>query len=165
MKFYVYYHNDFDGMAASAIFAKFLYLKSNISFEEIVFYSVDYNLKASWATHKLQNPCAVIDFLFHPKSDWWFDHHSTSFQNETLKLLYGKSDKKKKLWDTKFQSCPSLLISHFRKYYQELSLLIREDYKELIEWSDIIDSGCYESTAVLLTMINSTALSLILIEP
>jgi hypothetical protein len=141
--FTIYHHNDFDGLATASIFSKYLYLVEKIDLEQIRFVSVDYNLKSNWAIYKLENPCAVLDFLYHSEADWWFDHHNSSFINEaSINNPYKRS--KQKYWNTSFLSCPSLLVSHLYTYDRKQSMFLKKMYKELITWSDIIDGAKYE---------------------
>lgn len=146
--FYIYFHNDFDGMATAAIFSKFLMLEKNLSFEDIEFIPVDYEIKNNWVEKKIISPSAVLDFLYHPSADWWFDHHTTSFLNKAILVENYKRDKQKH-WDTEFLSCPSLLISHFYRYYHKYSLELSKRYEELIYWSDIIDGAKYSTPKML----------------
>lgn len=144
MKFFIYHHNDFDGIASAAIFAKFLSLKDKLKFSDFEFVSIDYDLKGSWIRNKLKRPCAVIDFLYHPNADWWFDHHDSTFLNSArLKDEYKHSPQK--YWNTKFLSCPSLLMTHFSKYYSEYLNFFKKEYKDIIKWADIIDGAAYKS--------------------
>ena len=142
MDFYIYHHNDFDGIASAAIFSKFISNEFGIDFNEITFKSVDYNIKNEWPDYELNNPCAILDFLYHPESDWWFDHHSEPFLTKAVtKLPYKKNSKH--YWSNKFLSCPSLLLSHLYRYYRKQSILLKKQYKDLIIWSDIIDGAQY----------------------
>lgn len=144
IEFFIYYHNDFDGLASAAIFARFLHLKNNLKFEDFYFRSLDYNLKKKWAEYPLAHPCCVLDFLYHHKSDWWFDHHESTF-NTSASYIHPYKASEKKYWNKNFVSCPSLLISHFDKYFEECSIILKSRYKDLIKWSDIIDGARYKS--------------------
>jgi hypothetical protein len=144
-EFYIYHHNDFDGIAASAIFAKFLNIEKRIPFEKIEFNPVDYDLKEEWVDFDLKKPCAVLDFLYHPQSDWWFDHHASTFSGKALSILPYKKQTKQKYWNNRYPSCPSLLVAHFYKFYRKCSIALREIYEDLIKWSDIIDGARYKS--------------------
>ena len=144
MKFYIYHHNDFDGISAAALFAKFLSIKEKINFEDFTFQAVDYNLKKEWISFKLNKPCVVIDFLYHPDSDWWFDHHDSTFQNDSS-LMNSYTQSEKKYWNTKFPSCPSLIMAHLHKYFRKYHIKLKNEYSELIKWSDVIDGAKYHS--------------------
>lgn len=142
MSFYIYHHNDFDGLASAAIFSKFITMEFDIDFSEICYKAVDYNIKDEWPHLKLNRPCATLDFLYHPETDWWFDHHSDPFlTNAVIRSPYKRNNKQ--YWSKKFLSCPSLLVSHFYRYYRKQSIYIKRHYQELIKWSDIIDGAQY----------------------
>jgi len=144
MSFYIYHHNDFDGLASAAIFSKFIALEFDIDFSKISFQAVDYNIKDEWPFWELNRPCATLDFLYHPNTDWWFDHHSDPFlTNAVIKSPYERNNKQ--YWSAKFLSCPSLLVSHFYRYYRKQSIYIKRHYQELIKWSDIIDGAQYST--------------------
>ncbi len=144
VKFYIYYHNDFDGIASAAIFARFLHLKDNLKFDNFYFHSVDYNLKKKWVDYPLNHPCCVIDFLYHHESDWWFDHHESTFSTRASTIRPYEASSKK-YWNSNFLSCPSLLIQHFKKYFKDYSVILKKRYTDLVKWSDIIDGAKYPS--------------------
>lgn len=142
--FTIYFHKDFDGLSSAAIFSKFLYLEKGLEFTEIQFEPVDYNLRNDWIEMELQSPNAILDFMYHPKADWWFDHHESTFLNlEALSKPYKKSAKQ--FWSTKFDSCPSLILTHFYNYFRKSAIKLRKEYKELAHWTDVIDGANYTS--------------------
>jgi hypothetical protein len=145
MKLHIYHHNDFDGIASAAIFAKFLQIENDCDFNDIVFHQVDYDLKNKWLEMTLQKPCAVLDYLYHPESDWWFDHHAAPFLTHKKVIEHPYEDTLTTRWNPKALSCPSLFLSHlyhpFRKHYY----FLQKQYSELIKWSDIIDGAKYKS--------------------
>lgn len=146
MRFYVYHHNDFDGIASAAIFSKFLNKNMGVGFSDCSFFEVDYDLKDKWYKYNIKNPSVVLDFLYHYKVDWWFDHHDSTFINKASILNpYVRSNKK--YWNTGFDSCPSLLLEHFRRYYKKEYAFFKKEYHELIQWSDIIDGAKYRDPA------------------
>src|SRR5688572_11604785 len=117
--FFVYHHNDFDGFATASIFADYLGELEGISLSEILFQTVDYDLKSKWPQYRLQHPNAVLDFLYHNEADWWFDHHESAFINEIVtKRPYQESEQK--YWSTKFLSCPSLILAHLSRTNKEI---------------------------------------------
>src|SRR5581483_7562722 len=89
MKYDIYFHNDFDGRAAAAIMLAFLRSRGDDAehFVPLGYEMQDAYLKENFfATHKLfkgkRNPPIIVDFAFHPKAAWWFDHHPTTFKRE-----------------------------------------------------------------------------------
>lgn len=144
MIFFIYHHNDFDGIASAALFAKFLQLTEKIELNQISFIPADYNIKDYWPRKNLEKPNAVIDFLYHHDTTWWFDHHSDPFSTIcAIKRPYVRTDKQ--YWNPTFFSCPSLMTSHFYRFNRKVSIYFKKNYKSLIEWSDIIDGARYNS--------------------
>jgi len=142
--FHVYHHNDFDGIATAAIFSRYLSLKGMYSFEEFEFHAVDYHLKDSWLKQPLQKPNAVLDFLYHPESDWWFDHHSSTFLSaKSLESPYTHTAQQ--YWNIAYDSCPSLFLAHLHKYDRKAWLELKAEFKGLVYWSDVIDGANYTS--------------------
>lgn len=152
IEFHVYFHRDFDGLCAASLFSSIFFQIATIlklaENENLVYHPVDYDIKENWLESKLFKPNAVLDFLYHPEADWWFDHHFSSFLESNLKKKYKHTPSH--FWSTKFCSCPSLIKYHFKTFWplfanlKEFQKLI-ESYSKWIEWSDIIDSAGYHS--------------------
>lgn len=142
MKIDIYYHNDFDGVSSAGIFSNFLswFYKKDIIFE---YKKVDYDVVFDFLKKDLTRETAVLDFPFHPQAKWWFDHHKTSFYSNEIKKHYSKG--KYHYWNTRSKSCPSLIFSTFRKYYPEYYKTNHIKFKELISFSNIIDSALYRN--------------------
>jgi len=142
MKITIYYHNDFDGIASAGIFSNFL----SWLYSEAIFFnynSMDYDVVFNFLKKDLKTETVVLDYPFHPQAKWWFDHHKTSFYSEKIKKHYSKG--KFHYWNTRSKSCPSLLFSTFKKYYLEYYKLNYLKYKELVIFSNIIDSALYRN--------------------
>lgn len=71
----IYFHKDFDGFVATALFLKINEESHLLGADSVVLKPVNYELKKTWLKTMLERPNVVIDFLYHPKADWWFDHH------------------------------------------------------------------------------------------
>ncbi len=139
LKLHLYFHNDFDGVAAAAILMNFIEGRGG---KALSFNVIDYNprLKPKWASFRFKKPFAILDFLYHPKASWWFDHHQTSFIRNDWQDKF-KSDKTHAFGPAEKSAC-SLLIKRLRKDF---------DYKppknigDLAKWATIIDSVAYKS--------------------
>jgi hypothetical protein len=146
----VYFHKDFDGFVAAALFLRINDETQLVGADGYSLHSVDYNIKTSWLKTELPKPNIVIDFLFHPKAQWWFDHHVTTFLNEKHKLKYSNTEKQ--FWDIKSPSCAALIRDNLQSH---CSLFLSGDdyskimnnFSEWIYWSDIIDNAKFESPA------------------
>jgi hypothetical protein len=144
MAFYIYHHNDFDGIAAAGLFSKFFCLKYNLNFSDFKFIPVDYDIKSKWVNVNIKKPCAVLDFLYHPNSDWWFDHHTDPISDEAHKIQPYKPSAKK-LWSPDYPSCSSLIMANLNRFFSTEYIELKKEYIELIEWSDIIDGAGYKT--------------------
>lgn len=135
MKINIYFHKDFDGIVSAALITK-IFSKFN-KYDEYRYFPVDYNMKDKWLDMNIEQPFAILDFLYHPKSEYYFDHHTTSFLNDNLKRNFKETDTH--IWNDKFKSTPSLLKYKYKNNF-DFSY-----YSDLIKWSDIIDSAGYIS--------------------
>jgi len=140
--FRIYCHDDFDGLAAAGVFTAFFRWKCD-SKAPIYYEFVDYDNVEKFRAQPLKKTSAVLDFVFHPQATWWFDHHTTSFFQLGDRKLYRPSAYMR--WDPKALSCPSLLMSLFKRHYTEFHGAYKERFSELAEQADIIDSALYDS--------------------
>lgn len=59
----IYFHKDFDGFVAAALFLRINEESELIGADGIKFNAVDYDLKKTWLKTVLERPNVVIDFL------------------------------------------------------------------------------------------------------
>lgn len=142
MKYHLYYHDDFDGMASGAVMLNFLRSRG----DGIVSYNpIDYipDLNENWVRYKFKKPFILVDFRYHPAADWWFDHHKSSFTRPALSV-WGKAYKngKTRFHNSSFASCASLILAHLSRHFEYRP---PKHIKELAKWDDIIDAGRYKS--------------------
>lgn len=146
----VYFHKDFDGFVAAALFLRINDESQLIGAVSPSLNAVDYSIKETWLKTKLSQPSVVIDFLYHPRAEWWFDHHVSTFLNEKHKEKYQNSEKQ--YWNIKAPSCAALIKDNLQ---QSCSLFMSSDdysrivnsFSDWIYWSDIIDNAKYENPA------------------
>jgi hypothetical protein len=81
-----------------------------------------------------------VDFHFHPRAEYWFDHHPTTFLGEDMRAAYQPSDKW--AWDENSPSCPPLILRHAAKHWDYDP---PERFREMAHWSDIIDAAQFTS--------------------
>ena len=127
----IYYHSDFDGVIAAAL------LRSLYN-HKISLFPVNYHLKKSWYKYPLLAHSAIVDFLFHPRAEMWFDHHDSTFINERWKNEFTQSSFK--VWDPDVPSCPELIQRNL-----VLPPEILTHFKPYIQWASIIDSANYSN--------------------
>lgn len=133
----IHYHRDFDGMVSAAVLAHVLRDKVG---ETALWRSVNYDQRSDWSGFEAGKRIAIVDFHFHPRAEWWFDHHPTTFLSEDLRRLYTPSDRW--LWDESSPSCPPLILRHAERH---LSYAVPARFTEMAQWSDVIDAARYAS--------------------
>jgi hypothetical protein len=133
----VYFHRDFDGICSAAVFLA--YVRAVHSVSEFELLPVDYDSKAQWGDRTLQRPCAILDFLYHPDADWWFDHHAAAFVRKDWELQYQPDARHK--WEPTYRSCPALVIDSISD--DTLRSQFRSRFSEAVRWCDVIDSAAY----------------------
>lgn len=147
MKYDIYFHNDFDGRASAAVMLAFLRSRGD-DIEHFV--PVDYDQTEQYfkndffATNRLfkgkHNPAIVMDFLFHPKAAFWFDHHSSTFRRKGWKRFFKPS--KFHVLDPHSLSCCHLAYDALRKNF---GWKPPRHLAELVRWLDVVDSARYAS--------------------
>ena len=139
MNYHLYFHNDFDGIASGAVMLDFLKSRGDniISFTPITYSP---SLKKKWANFKFKKPFIILDFLYHPKASWWFDHHSTSFL--TNEWRNGFKNDKNRAFDSAKKSACDLMTGHLKK---EFNYKPSKFIANLVKWATIIDSALYKS--------------------
>jgi len=137
MKYDIYFHNDLDGIASAAIILNFLRSRGD---DFLKYKVVDFQIPKNWTDLKFKNPAIIVDFLYHPKADFWFDHHPANF----LKPAWKKNFHQTKFlhWDPSYKSCCRLILDRLTKYF---GFKPPKYFKELAYWLDKIDGAAYSS--------------------
>jgi oligoribonuclease NrnB/cAMP/cGMP phosphodiesterase (DHH superfamily) len=133
----IHYHRDFDGMVSAAILATILNSRRG---EQATWRSVNYDQRTDWMRFEEGKRFAIVDFHFHPRAEYWFDHHPTTFLTPELRAQYRPSDRWQ--WDEKSPSCPPLILRHARSHW---GYEAEERFVEMARWSDIVDAARYAS--------------------
>ena len=137
----LYFHSPcFDGIVSCVLALDFLEASEGWKIQR--FNPVDYTSRTSWLDCQLSVPCAVVDFLYHPKASFWADHHPTTFVSPGAKRHFEhRSDRRLLCFNNRLSSC-ALLLSQFLAG----SFGFRNPrYAEMVEWADKIDSARYAS--------------------
>ena len=147
MKYDIYFHDDFDGRASAAVMLDFL----NSRGDEIEHFThIDFDIQDQYfkdnffSSHKFfkgkRNPPIVVDFPYHPKTAFWFDHHTTAFKREDWKKQFHSS--KNYRWDEHYPSCCHFIVNSLLKDfgYKPSKIIL-----ELAKWLDVIDAARYSS--------------------
>jgi hypothetical protein len=131
----IHYHRDFDGMVSAAVLAHVLLERTG---ERALWRSVNYDQREDWGAFEAGRRIAIVDFHFHPRAEWWFDHHPTTFLSEELRSQYVPSERW--LWDATSPSCPPLVLRHAAAH---LSYATPPRFAEMARWSDVVDAARY----------------------
>ena len=103
----VFYHRDFDGMCAGAILTHILRDRGE---QGVRLESVNYDQRTDWENFSSGERFAIVDFHFHPRAEYWFDHHPTTFLSPALRESYEPSEHW--AWDETSPSCPPMILAH-----------------------------------------------------
>lgn len=136
----VYYHRDFDGMAAAAILADALEARRGEL--NVTWSGVNFDRKLDWASFGAGERFAVVDFHFHPRAEYWFDHHPTTFLCEEHRAQYCEDDQH--CFDPAAASCPPIILRHAAARWGAEP---PPAHQELARWSDVIDAARYRDAA------------------
>ena len=132
----IHYHRDFDGMVSAAILARVLQPRE----PETTWRSVNYDQRKDWLSFERGRRFAIVDFHFHPRAEYWFDHHPTTFLSPELRAAYKPSERW--AWDESSPSCPPLILRHAAQYW---GFVAPQRFVEMSHWSDVIDAARFES--------------------
>ena len=136
-KLTIHYHRDFDGMVSAAVLAHVL---REVHGEHAAWRSVNYDQRTNWDQFERGRRFAIVDFHFHPRAEYWFDHHPTTFLSPELRAAYTPNERW--AWDETSPSCPPLILDHAAKHWgYEPS----ERFREMAHWSDVIDAARFKS--------------------
>lgn len=154
MTYDIYFHNDFDGRASAAVMLAFLRSRGD-DIEH--FTPVNYHLLAQWLDegffekHKLfkgkRNPAIVVDFLYHPKTAFWFEHHPTTFKKPAWQKNF-RQDKFHHL-EPQYPSCCHLVYAALKRDFKWKPSRVMDD---LVKWLDVIDGARYKSAKQTIAM-------------
>jgi hypothetical protein len=134
---WIRYHRDFDGICSGAILTHILREHRG---ERVMLRSVNYDQRDEWDSFSKNERFGVVDFHFHPRAEYWFDHHPTTFLSPELRAQYEPSDRWN--WDENSPSCPPLIIRHAREHW---GVEVEERFQDMSRWSDIVDAARFES--------------------
>ncbi|MAB81117.1 MAG: hypothetical protein CMJ89_17360 [Planctomycetes bacterium] len=131
----IHYHRDFDGMVSAAVLTKILRTR----FGEVASWrSVNYDQRADWENFQKDERFGIVDFHFHPRAEYWFDHHPTTFLTPELRSQYQPSDRW--LWDETSPSCPPLILKHAQDHW---GVSPPDRFTEMSHWSNVIDAAMF----------------------
>jgi len=128
----IHYHRDFDGMVSAAILANVLRGRG----ESVGWVGLNYDQRANWEGFQAGQRFAIVDFHFHPRAEYWFDHHPTTFLTPELRSQYAPSERWQ--WDESSPSCPPIILAHAAHHW---GFEPPARFLDMARWSDVIDAA------------------------
>ncbi len=136
----IYFHSPcFDGIASAVLAWDCLHaVRGWIS---PALQPVNYDVRATWLGSPLEQPAAVVDFLYHPEAEFWADHHETTFLTDSARQHFAARRGPYVVYDERAGSCAMLLSEHLAKAIGHRN----PAYAELVLWAEKIDAARYVS--------------------
>lgn len=127
----MYFHTHcFDGIASAVL------VIDALAWRDPDLHPVGYDERATWCDKQLKQPAAVVDFLFHPATTFWADHHPTTFVTAEAAAHYGARRGERWFHEPSMDSCAGVLIANFPALQHR---------SQLVHWANKIDAARYES--------------------
>jgi hypothetical protein len=137
---HLYFHSPcFDGIVSAVLIWD--YLENREGWDQISLHPVNYHLREEWLVSHLEEPSAVVDFLFHPQAAFWADHHLTTFLTEQARENFETRRGPALVYDPRAGSCAGLLWRHLADELGYHNLR----YEQLVPWAEKTDSARYDS--------------------
>jgi hypothetical protein len=134
----IYIHRGcFDGAASGAL-AVWLHAQRHQA-RNVDISPIGYVDAAAWLLRPLVAGACVVDFLYHPSAELWWDHHVNPFRREVWRKDYERKESSFVQWDPKAPSCAGLIV---RCLLAE-GIEPPEHLRRTAEWADLIDSASY----------------------
>jgi hypothetical protein len=131
----IHYHRDFDGMVSAAVLAHYLRMEG----ETPRWAGLNYDQRKDWDHFQEGLRFAIVDFHFHPRAEYWFDHHSTTFLTPELRAQYRPDGRWR--WDPASPSCPPIIIDHARTQWGRE---VPARFVDMSHWSDVVDAAQFK---------------------
>ena len=136
----LYFHSPcFDGIVSAVIAWDFA--EAVLEWRVRDLQSVNYDRRSSWLSGRLSEPCAVVDFLYHPQATFWADHHSTTFLSAEAERDFGRRRSNFLIYDGHADACAQLLWDRLDGDFQYRN----PRYAELVAWATKTDAARYSS--------------------
>lgn len=129
----------FDGIV-SGVLAKAFLEKQGWEFAHAQ--PVNYDRRDTWLSDRLDGPCAVVDFLYHPDAEFWADHHPTTFLNKQAEDDFRSRNDQWLFYNRDASSCAGLLWEKLSAAFEKAQAA---RLQEMVRWAEKIDSARYAS--------------------
>src|SRR2546427_6032818 len=108
----IYFHSPcFDGVVSAVLVWDFL--EKRDGWVNTLLRTVNYGQRDLWLSERLEEPCAVVDFLYHPGAQFWADHHPTAFLTAAAQRDFDNREDSRLIYDATADSCAGLLWRRF----------------------------------------------------
>lgn len=101
---------------------------------------VNFDRTLKWDRFGIGERFALVDFHYHPRADYWFDHHPTTFLKPEYETAYRENENQ--CFDPKALSCPPIIYRHAQRHW---GWDPPDRFEDMCTWSDIVDSAKFES--------------------
>lgn len=141
MNLHCYFHDDLDGTGSSVVFLEFLRQRGGnfLSYQPLRYTN---GLKEKWPDFVFKTPFVLTDFMYHPRADWWYDHHESSFNKDEWRQAY--KDDQQHGFDASAPSCCGFIL---RRLVEQYHYQPSDRVVELAKIADIIDSANFSTIA------------------
>lgn len=137
MTYDLYFHNDFDGIASAAVLLSFFESHGD---RVKNFVPLNFDVKPTWASRTFARPAALLDFPYHPRATWWFDHHDDPFMLPAWKREFRPSPERQ--YKSNYPSCCGMVLDHLENTF---GFKPPRHIRALAKRLDVIDSAAYPS--------------------
>ena len=136
----LYFHSPcFDGIVSAVLTWDFAEAVLKWRIRELQ--PVNYQRRSSWLSERLTEPCAVVDFLYHPQATFWADHHSTTFLTAEAERDFARRRGPYLIYDDAADACAKLLWDRLESDFGYQN----PRYAELVLWATKTDAARYSS--------------------
>lgn len=129
----------FDGLVSAAMTCGFLEVLRG--WKSIRPQAVNYGVRSRWLRLPGSAPFAVVDFLYHPRAEFWADHHATTFLTPDLESDFRRRKSRCVIYERRAPACAELLWRHLWSAYRYRN----DHFEEMVEWAARIDSAAYRT--------------------
>src|ERR1700693_2992637 len=99
----LYFHSPcFDGIVSCLLAWEFLEQNRGWVFSRLL--PVNYDRKGQWLNENLDQPAAVVDYLYHPSAAFWADHHQSTFLTPQAEHNFRERNNASLLYDSRADS-------------------------------------------------------------
>lgn len=143
--FHIYYHRDLDGIGCAVSLTLFFAKEYGWPTRDIVTIPVEYG-KSNWPDYKIRQPAAILDFLYHPKTLIYYDHHVAPFVSPEFEQSFLLRENRQLFrWEKGGSSATKLMFSDLRTWFERHFAEGVKAIPQFVEQIDKIDSARYDS--------------------